>query len=405
MDIKELFINNILAKEFNKALAAIDKREYYKAIVLLKKVLRKQEFKEAWLNLGVAYKGTNNLSLAADCFHKAIDADMPFSDTKFSSNWPVALTNLGLVYYCRELDSLAEECYLRALKEDPMYYDAIWNLSIVKLRQYCSRRDVDLGLAWTYYSYRFKRKGAEPLKSMKTDLELWDYSNSGNSIVVLMEQGMGDAMMFGRYLKYLEKYFSKIWIQCTPEMDYLFTDYLVCRDPIDTDAAVGVPMCSLGRLVNWIPDGNWLSGKYIAKKKEGPLEIMCIWGGTSTHTNSANRDAPAGLFDELAKYGNLHSVQKRKGYTLIPVVDWKTTIEYLEKIDLVITIDSSVAHLCGSLGKPCLVLMPLNDTDFRWGDTSMGTDNLWYKSVKVIRNSGDWVNVFDQVKVIVECLK
>jgi ADP-heptose:LPS heptosyltransferase len=80
------------------------------------------------------------------------------------------------------------------------------------------------------------------------------------------------------------------------------------------------------------------------------------------------------------------------------IVDWEATIKYLEGIDIVVTIDSSMAHLCGSLGKPCIVLMPLFDSDFRWGDSSMGTKNVWYDSVKVIRNDNNWEKVFDSVE-------
>jgi hypothetical protein len=64
---------------------------------------------------------------------------------------------------------------------------------------------------------------------------------------------------------------------------------------------------------------------------------------------------------------------------------------------LVITVDTALAHLCGACGIECWVLMPLNTPDFRWGDSSMGAKNIWYDSVRVIRNPNSWEKVFEEV--------
>lgn len=394
MELRQQFASNILIKEFNKAITLLDKKEYDKAIVLLNKVRRKQEFKEVWLNLGVAYKGKNNLAKVYECFDKALDPRLPMSDGTFKEHWSIAMSNLGLAYFAEEKDELSELCYRKVLEKDPLYYDAIWNLSLVKLRQYCSGKYDNLALAWTYYTYRFKRTNATQLRSDKQDLLLWDFTSvhKNESVVVLAEQGMGDNIMFGRYLSYLEQYFDKIWVQCTPDMEYIFDKYLTVSNTSFADASYTVPMCSLGKILDHIPPGEWLADKY--KPKTPGNEIMCIWTGNTAHVNAHNRNAPPGWFDRLNVYGNLHSVVPRKGYTHMEVKDWKSTIEYLEGIDIVVTIDSSVAHLCGSLGKPCIVLMPLMDSDFRWGDKSMGRNNIWYKSVKVIRNDNNWEKAF-----------
>jgi hypothetical protein len=227
----------------------------------------------------------------------------------------------------------------------------------------------------------------------------WDFKTPHltEDIVILTEQGMGDAMMFGRYLSYIKPYFRKMYVQCTPEMDYLFEN--TCRDANETDALYAVPMASLAKTLDYIPAGNWLASKYV-EKKGGEFNVLCVWSGNKDHVNANNRDAPAGYFDRLP--GIKHSVVARKGYKQMPICDWETTIKYLEDIDLVVTVDSSMSHLCGSLGKPCIVLMPLSDTDFRWGDSSMGLSNVWYNSVKVIRNENNWDKVFATVQSLVE---
>jgi tetratricopeptide (TPR) repeat protein len=384
-------------KDFNKGIIALDKNNPEKAVILFKRLTKHLNVKEVWMNLGIAYKALNNYDKVRECFEKACNPDVPFSDGKYVDIWPLGFSNLGLLYYALEEDDLAIELYKLALRKDPVYYDAIWNLSLASLRKLCSNKPVDANLAWEYYSWRFKRTKAAALKNSKKDLVFWNFKDAylDEDIIILTEQGMGDAMMFGRYLSLIEQKFRRVYVQCTPELDYLFK--YPCRDGIDTSARFAVPIASLAKTVDYIPAGNWLSSKYVPKVG-GATNIMCVWAGNSDHTNNHNRSTYPGYFDRLAKYGNLHSVVPRKGYTHMEIVDWEATIKYLEGIDIVVTIDSSMAHLCGSLGKPCIVLMPLFDSDFRWGDSSMGTKNVWYDSVKVIRNDNNWEKVFDSVE-------
>jgi tetratricopeptide (TPR) repeat protein len=381
-------------KAFNKAMDLLDKNKHEKALIILKKVVKDLNVKEVWLNMGVAYKGLNNLKKVRECFEKACDENMPLSNGKTPKIWPIAFSNLGLLYYALEEDELASQLHRLALTEDPSYYDAIWNLSLSELRQYCSNKSVDVNKAWEYYSWRFKRKNAAPLKNTKKDLIFWDFKTPylNDSIVILSEQGMGDSIMFGRYLEIVKSKFKKVYVQCSAELDCLFEH--TCRDPIETDAMFAVPMTSLAKVCSDIPAGDWLRNKYVPKVG-GDVNIMCVWGGSKSHTNNLNRSTYPGYFDRFRKYGKLHSLEPRKGYELLEVKDWEATIKYLEEIDIVIAVDTSIVHLCGSLGKPCIMLMPLYDTDFRWGDSSMGTSNIWYSSVKVIRNENNWEKTFN----------
>lgn len=91
-----------------------------------------------------------------------------------------------------------------------------------------------------------------------------------------------------------------------------------------------------------------------------------------------------------------------KGFEHLPSVTWLETIAQLEKVDLVISVDTSIVHLCGSLGKPCWVLMPRLETDWRWGNSTLGFDNMWYDSVSVIRNKNNWDSVFAEVKKLLD---
>jgi tetratricopeptide (TPR) repeat protein len=391
----EIRNNEEIRKEFNKGIELLDKKRFTKALSIFKKIVKQTEFREVYMNMGIAYKNMNEHLKCKECFEKASDSDLPFSDGSYKKVWPLALSNMGLLAYTFEQDDAAIALHKAALASDPTYYEAIWNLSLAELRKVCSNKSDNVDLAWEYYSWRFKRNKAEALKNKKRDLMFWDFKTPypDESLVLLVEQGIGDTIMFARWIPYLETMFKKVYVQCTLEMDYLFEN--ACRDASETDAVFGVPIASLGKLGD-IPRGDWLRDKYIPKVG-GDMNIMCVWQGNPTHANDANRSTHAGYFDRLKKFGKLHSIVPRKGYETMPIVNWKETIKYLEGIDIVVTIDSSMAHLCGALGKPCLVLMALYDNDFRWGDSSMGTSNVWYDSVKVIRNEHNWEKVFDKV--------
>lgn len=395
----------ILVKEFDKGVAYLDKGRYEKALSLFKQVLKYGEFKEAWLNLGVAYKGLRDYKAVKECFDKACDPKLPMSNLSYPSIYPLAEGNIGLWHYTFEQDDLAIQQYKKILAADPEHAETLWNLAIVQLRKYCSGKEQNLTEAWNNYNYRFHRIKADVYQNDKPDLLLWDCSTAypDKNLVVMNEQGHGDMLMFARYLKHAEKYFKEIHVHCTPEMNSLFARrYKTVKRTSESDADYGVPMCSLARLLDYIPEGEWLKDLRIVKPKDGKLDILCVWSGSAQHINNSNRSVPAGFFDRFKNMATLWSTEKRKGYKNFPIKDWENSIKQLGQIDLVITVDTSIAHLCGSLGMPCIVLMPLLDTDFRWGDSSLGEKNLWYPSVRVVRNPNDWVKVFSKLENMVK---
>ena len=117
--------------------------------------------------------------------------------------------------------------------------------------------------------------------------------------------------------------------------------------------------------------------------------------------NDHNRSTTSRTFKCLGDYGDLFTLNPTEngtaGFTALDSDGWDKTIKALESVDLVISVDTSIVHLCGALGKPCWVLMPLYEQDWRWGDDSMGRKNIWYDSVKVFRNNGSWENVMKEV--------
>lgn len=393
---------------FNKALKYLSNNKPEKALALFKKLLKDTPYKEIYLNMGSCYKMLGNYPKAAEYYLKANDSSVPFTDNTFVKQYDKALNNLGLIAAAYNNDEEAETLYRASLANNPLYYDALWNYANALLKRYCSRKYDDLKTCWDLYEYRTKRElNPVAFKNKKKDLILWNGIDKVKSLVVLTEQGFGDHLMFGRYLHLLEPYCDTLYIQCAERAEVFYSKYKTCRDPIDTDATHGVPFCSLGKYFNThIPPGDWLKDKYVKKQPNGVLDIGVTWSGNPDHANDRNRSTSPVYFRRLASFGNLFTLNPTeagtKGFKDLQSGNWASTISELSKLDLVITVDTSISHLCGALGMECWVLMPLIETDFRWGDNSMGYDNIWYPSVRVFRNPNSWEEVFKNVEIELE---
>ncbi len=384
---------------FNKAVKYLNNGRTEKALAIFKKL---PPYKEVLCNMGTCYRQLGNDDKARELYLKALDPKIPLTDHTFTDIFPIALNNLALLAYTYEQDDVAIELLYEALKKDPLYYDAMWNLSNALLRKYCSNKYDDLSVCWDLYHYRYMRTNPVVLKSKKQDLIQWE-GNPVEHLCVMVEQGFGDQLMFGRYLSLAAQRCGKITVQTHKRAKIFFDAYDTCEDPSETTATHGIGICGLAKIFNTeIPRGDWLNGKYVPKAKNGVLDIGCTWSGNSNHVNDKYRSASPSLFRSLADCGNLYTLNPTEantpGFTTLKSGHWGETIEELSRLDVVVSVDTSIVHLCGSLGMPCYVVLATKNNDFRWGDSSMGMNNIWYPSVKVIRNDGSWEKAIESVR-------
>jgi len=395
---------------FNKALKYLTNKRPEKAIPLFMKLLKDgAEYKEIYLNLGSCYKMLDRDDDAIEMYLLAADPQVPFTNNSFVDEYPEALNNLGLMAGTYQEDDVSLIYYRRAITANPKYYDAYWNMANTLLRKYSSRKYDNLKFCWELYENRFKRTLAPVTLKSRAPVLHWT-GEKVDTLCILAEQGMGDQLMWGRYLPLAATRCNKLYVQCNESMKIFFSSYNTCSDPSEIPGTVyGIGMCSLGRIFNQgLPIGEWLSDKYVSKIPNGKLDIGVTWSGNPNHANDRHRSVKSEYFRPLAKFGTLYTLNPteagRLGFIDLASSCWADTIASLETLDLVICVDTSIAHLCGSLGKPCWLLNMRKDPDWRWGDDSMGFENVWYPSVRVFRNPGTWDVVFKNVEIELEKL-
>ena len=257
---------------------------------------------------------------------------------------------------------------------------------------------------------------------------VWDGTSlKGKSILVHTEQGFGDSIQFARYIDLLPDTDSTIIVACQAELKSLFKsidriDTLVTEGVKTPDFDVHVPLLSLpsifttlktipARIPYLYPDVK--ADSMFLLDNNHKFKIGFVWAGNSEHINDHNRSIDLRQFECLLNIENCEffSLQvgeprediKQYGYHHIvkdlgeQFTDFHHTSLAILQLDLVISVDTSVAHLAGALGKEVWTLLPFVP-DWRWMlDRS---DSPWYPSMTLFRQKkvGDWDGVFQQLK-------
>ena len=219
---------------------------------------------------------------------------------------------------------------------------------------------------------------------------------AGRHVVVMGEQGFGDQLMFARFLQPLRARAGRVSLvigtALAPLLRHLDMDVIAAR--ADAKLPIGdcwTLICSLPGLT-----GVTLETLPPPVRLDVPLGagggIGVVTKGRPTHYNDAHRSLdPAAATRLLAL-----------GCDLAPEAtgarDFRQTAAIIAGLDLVISVDTAIAHLAASLGKPTWILLPAFGTDWRW--MTARTDSPWYPSARLFRQQtpGDWMAVLDRVE-------
>ncbi len=223
-------------------------------------------------------------------------------------------------------------------------------------------------------------------------------------LVVLDEQGFGDTIMFARYVAQLAAGGHAVTLVCRPALLALFEASLAGVAAVRTDLPPAFDAWTfLGTLPLRLRTGPEESPRppYLkppedrrsrwAAQLPDAARIGVATRGNNAHPNNANRSLPPDVAAFVRSFPGAVSLDVPGGS--LTLTDFADTAAVIERLDLVISVDTAVAHLAGALGKPCWLLLPQEGADWRWlhdGDTS-----AWYPSFRLYRQpkAGDWLSV------------
>ena len=373
----------------------------------------KPDFSEAYSDFGCALTKTRQLETATETFRKALAID---------PRHVAALNNLGsvLVDLDRPLEALGY--FDRAIAVDPGYAEAHLNKAIIMLRL------GDLQRGWIEYEWRWKCP-SQNLVHRPFDKPLWLGAEpiAGKVMLIHNDQGLGDALQFCRYVPLLKARGAEIIL----EIDGPLSALLSRLPGISRCLAKGAPLppfdfhCPLTSLplafsttldtipaeVPYLPRASEEAGPQLGPSKRPRIGL--VWSGNPHHLNDHNRSLPfkdlLPLLDGVeAQFVSLQKNARPEDEELLrqrsdvldfgPALrDFADTAALVEQLDLVISVDTSVAHLAGGLGRPLWVLLPYIP-DWRW--LLERDDSPWYPTARLFRQTAarDWAEVVERVR-------
>ncbi|WP_437437791.1 tetratricopeptide repeat protein [Trinickia violacea] len=379
---------------------------------------------EALNNLGSVLQAFDRLPEAAAVYGQALTLRPGFAE---------AHQNLGNVL--KELGQLpeAEAAYRRAISFRADYGDAIFGLATLLL----STGRFEEG--WRLYECRYDQPEFvhQMSRSLLSCPQWQGEALAGKSVLVWQEDGLGDMIQFGRYLPLLKAQgAAHVAFACVPALHRLFaavdgidavldhdtaqarsSGYDCWTSPLSAPFRMRTTVDTIPHFVYRIPEPSLVESwrARLSTLAPGP-RIGLVWKGNSKHHNDANRSLPT-----LAALAPLWSVpgvgfvslQKGQGedearcpppgqpllHLGSDVTDFADTAAIVSQLDLVIGVDTSTAHLAASLGKPCWVLLPGRDVDWRW--MRERTDSPWYPgTLRLFRQSAGegWPAAIERVR-------
>lgn len=376
-------------------------------------------YPDAWSNRGNALSDLNQPQEAERCYQRALELAPSFAD---------AWNNLGLTQIDLNQHAQALLSYERALTVNPAAAETHWNESL------CLLQLGQLEAGWRKYEWRWERSRIKASKrAFAQPLWLGDFSIDGKTILLHAEQGLGDTLQFCRYAALVSKLGAKVLLEVPSELKRLMStldgvDQLIeagqtlppfdCHCPLlslplafKTDLA-SIPAQTPYLFADPHAAREWYGR--IAALPAARLKVGLVWaGGNRPHVaelrkNDARRsiaferlapilDVPNVRFFSLQKgHAALQLPRDEPGFGVVDYTeelnDFADTAALVANLDLVISVDTSTAHLTGALDKPVWILNRF-DTCWRW--MLERADTPWYAQARLFRQPalGDWDSV------------
>jgi len=406
--------NSDLVSLFNLGCSYLHKGNISKAKETFLRVLEKDpEHYNSMRNLAHIYiEFEKNTMKAKELYEKIPEYKRDFND----------YYNLGNVYKNLFQNTAAEEFYKIALKLNPDHPSVHWNLALALLQ------NGDIYNGFQEYIWRWKIKKTTKINIFKP---LWKGEKDKNlRLLVHSEQGYGDNLQFIRYLPLIRDMVGEIIFSCDKNLLRLFEgqkyiDKVINEEEVLkylNDFDIWVPLLDIPTILKTdldtiphdipyiYPDQNIIDlYNPLFEKYKDSFKIGFIWKTNPKSDYSMEKSCTIDDFNilfELNRNFNFFSLQREEHFlpshykciNLAKAIDsFAHTAALLMHLDLIITVDTALAHLSGAMERPTWTILPYNH-DWRYGVD--GKKSPWYPEMKLFRQEkkGDWKGVFLRIK-------
>ncbi|GBG12756.1 uncharacterized protein NMK_0289 [Novimethylophilus kurashikiensis] len=378
------------------------------------------DYLEALNNRGVVLKSLNRFEEAVASYDQALALYPAYAEAH--SNRGIAL---------QELNRLEEAwaAYQQSIQLNPEYAEAYWNkaLLLILVGQY--------ELGWSLFEWRWLRNEAKASGKFRGLPWLGQTSIAGKTLLIYPEQGLGDYIQFCRYVPQVEALGAQVILEAPAALVSVLATlpstfkivasgealphYDALCPVMSLPLAFKTTLDTIPANIPYLFSDSIKTAEWQARLGQRCLlRIGLVWSGNTTHKNDRNRSL---RFSQLAsvldfpfefhclqkdiREEDLETLQQRTQIRIHAddIHDFSDTAALVDAMDIIISVDTSVAHLAGAMGKPLWLLLPYMP-DYRWMlDRS---DSPWYPNARLFRQPaiGDWEAVMLELKAALEAL-
>jgi hypothetical protein len=324
-------------------------------------------------NLGSALRLLDRFEEAEVAYRRAIALD-----PDLAGRWTTLATHLRHLGRLEE----AEAAYREALARAPGDREATAGLGYALLT---------LGRYAEGWPLAEARRGTLGTPEHLPGAEWLGDDPAGKRILIWREQGLGDMIQTARYLPLLKARGAELTIAPHAELTRLLAGLGVFSPVSEFDYAV-LPF-SLPHLFGTTLDDIPPPAAFAATPRRSAGRIGVVWNTQARAWNARHKSMPPEMGRELLAIPGAVSLHPED----TGAADMQDTADIVAGLDLVVSVDTSVAHLAASLGKPTWILLPAYGADWRW--LRGRADSPWYPTATLIRQerSGDWASVVADV--------
>lgn len=370
---------------------------------------------EALCNRGNILNELKQLEEAVASYNKTIELEPSYAEPYY--NRGIALAGLN-----RMDEAIAS--YNQAIALKPDYMGAHYNKSLALLVK------GELAAGWELYEWRWRSENNGPKqRDFSQPLWLGKEPLRGKTILLHNDQGLGDAIHFSRYARHVAALGATVVLEVQQPLTSLLkhlqgVDTVIARGQALPDFDCHCPLLSLplafGATLDNVPNER----RYLSSDPEKirlweqrlgrktTRRIGLAWSGNEQHSNDHNRSVTlAQLLPHLPSSFHYVSLQKELRAVDRATLNQQSMVEHYgeelhdfsdtaalcDVMDLVVSVDTSVAHLSAALGKPTWIMLPFKP-DWRW--LLDRSESVWYPTARLYRQNkrGEWGNVFESIR-------